>query len=143
MKTSKKLWIITAAAAAILLVTIVCVQWIIQLQRPLCIKLLGDSSIRYVEAGCLSRQGWQRERLDRDEMMQLVRLMNGIQGEPVSPPPRMPGSETRMVFSVEKADGKRSCMVLTDRTLTIDNDTSYLLSRKDARQMERLFGEIL
>ena len=48
-----------------------------------------------------------------------------------------------MVISVEKTDGKRRHMVFSDQTLVLDNDETYLLSKKDARQIERLFGEIL
>ena len=143
MKTKKKLWIIGTAAAAILLAAMVCAQWLMELQRPLCIKMLGDGGIRHVEASCFSNQGWQRETLDQDELRQLVRLMNSMQCEQITLPPRGMAYENRMIFSVEKTDGNRRHMVLAERTLTIDNDEAYLLSRRDARQIQRLFGEIL
>lgn len=142
-KKKKKIWIIGACAAAILLAAMVCAQWIMQMQRPLCIKLLGEGNIRHVEASHFSHQGWQRETLNQEELQQLVRLMNSIRYEQTTRPLCDPVCENRMVFSVEKTDGKRSCMVLADRILTINNDDAYLLSRRDARQIKRLFGEIM
>ena len=143
MKVRKRKWVIAAVAAVLLLTAVLWVEWFLQMQRPMSIKLLGEGRIRHVEAGCTSPEGWRREELNQDEMKQLVRVMNDIQGERVVPPPHGPAYGRRMVFSVEHADGKRRHMILSDRTLTIDNDVAYLLSKKDARQIEHLFGEIL
>lgn len=143
MKRKRKTWIIGVSIAAVLLAAIVCAQCIVQMQRPLCIKLLGEGNILHVEASCFSHQGWQRETLTQDELQQLVRLMNSIRYEQTTPPPFGPACENRMIFSVEKTNGKRSHMVLANRTLTINNDTAYLLSRRDAHQIKRLLGEIL
>lgn len=143
MKTHKRKWGIAAIAAAILMIGFLCVAWLLQLQKPLCIELLGDGDIQRVEASCISSKGWQREELDQGEMKRLVRVMNGIKGERTDTRPHGSAYDKRMVFSVEKTDGDRSYMVLSDQTLTIDDDVSYLLSKKDAREIERLFGEIL
>lgn len=143
MKTRKRKWAVTAIAAVILLIGFLWAEWLLQMQKPLCIKLLGDGAIQHVEASCISSKGWQREELDQGEMKRLVRVMNDIKGERIDAQPHGPAYGRGMVFSVEKTDGKWKHMVLFDQTLTIDNDVSYLLSKKDAREIERLFGEIL
>ncbi len=141
MKTKKKTWIIGGSIAAILLAAIVCAQCIVQMQRPMCIELLGEGNIRHVEASCFSPQGWQRETLTQDELQQLVHLMNRIWYEQTTPPSFGPVCKNRMIFTVEKSNGTRSHMVLADRTLTVNNDNVYLLSYRDARQINRLLGK--
>lgn len=143
MKTQKRKWMIAGIAAVFLLLALLWAEWILDMQRPMSIKMLGDGSIQHVEASCVSAEGWQREELNHEEIQRLVRVMNGIKGEPVSPPPHGFAPGRWMVISVEKTDGKRRHMVFSDQTLVLDNDETYLLSKKDARQIERLFGEIL
>lgn len=143
MKTQKKKWITVAAGAAVLLMAVLGAEWFWQMQEPLRIDILGDGRIQHVEASCISSQGCQREELKQSEIKRLARVMNGIKGEKTAAPPGGPAYGKRMVFSVENSDGRRHHMILSDQTLTVDNGVTYLLSKKDARQIERLFGEIL
>ncbi len=143
MKVQKRKWVIAAAIAILFLTVFLWAEWFLQMQKPLCIKMLGDEEIRHVEAGCASTDGWQYEELSYQEIQRLVRTMNRIQGERIAPRPHRTASGKRMIFSIEKTDGERQYVTFSDQTLTIDNKVTYLLSKRDARQIEHLFGEIL